>query len=117
VLSSVVTYKVMIPLHAGVPTATIEAWLETAATSLSSTAFGAAYVQACILWAASHIEPNVAMGLYTPGASICEPVAPPEGVKFLAPQDTAYWRAFLSIRNSRVATAPFFVSGLPRCVR
>lgn len=130
-MSSLTLYRAKVPAHAGVPAETVEAWLEEAAAALDSSAWGARFPQACIWWAAHHIErlpkskaPNISTAEEA-GQVSAQSYSQSDGKGSSSDlsrsyatatsgsaeeqffRTTRYGEFFLALRRSRVARAPF----------
>lgn len=117
--TSLERYRALVPAHAGVPDATVSAWLEAAARAHSASAFGAVFADAMVCWAAAMIDVDVASGaipLLGSGGDICGPLLPVEGdtKKPTRPEDSPYWQRYLGYVRSRSSTGPMRV-GPGRC--
>lgn len=105
--ASLSLYRLLIPGHAGVPDATVEAWLSMAAQRHSAAAFGAVYSSAMVFYAASGLDPLVQAGQAGALAgNVCAPAAGSTGKQAVSQQDNIYWARYLDLRGSRAAGAP-----------
>lgn len=109
-MSSLATYRAMVPAHNQVPDETITTWLALAAQRHSAAAFGQVYAAAMVAWAAAHIEPQVVAGQVGMPGAVCAP--PPAEMDQKAPPKSApsmWWTLYLDYRDSRAAGAPTHV--------
>jgi|GEM_PF-5646700 len=100
-------YRILVPAHATIASATVEAWLAMAAASHSATRWGGAYSAAMIMWAAAHLEPQRAAGVVGVVGRVCAlPADAAAAQASVSVESTTYWRLYLDYRGSRAAAAP-----------
>jgi hypothetical protein len=121
------TYRALIPAHASVSDDTVNVWLGLATRRHTASAWGAVYGEAMCFWAAHFVEKIAGSsggggsgGAVGPLVSqkdgdLSRTYAAPAAISGLSPTDdglatTEYGRAYLDLRNSRSATAPFVVT-------
>lgn len=130
--ASLTLYRRYVPAHASVSPETVELWLEEAASALGSGAWGTRFAQACVWWAAHHIErlpksgaPNISTAEEA-GQVSAQSYSQSDGAKssdlsrsyatassgsaeeqFF--RTTRYGEFYLALRHSRLARAPFAV--------
>lgn len=119
-------YRILVPGHSAVLNPTVQAWLDLAESRHTRSAWGAVYDSAMVFWAAHGIEVTPGTGAGSSDASAVGPVISQRdgdlSRTYAAPAlssgstadgslgSTRYGQQYLDLRNSRVATAPFFVS-------
>lgn len=114
-MSTIATYRAMVPAHAAVSDDLVDTWLAAAAQAHTASRWGAVYGPAMVMWAAAHIEPFVVAGDAGNRDAECENPMPavavvlgatPAKVVVPAVHDTTYWAIYLDYRASRAATKP-----------
>ena len=121
-MSTLATYRALVPAHATVQDSTIETWLELAAQAHTAARWGAVYAAAMVMWAAAHIEPLVVAGDAGDTDDQCDNPLPavmvvqgatPAKVVVPAVVDTLYWGVYLRYRASRAYAKPYHVLPWP----
>lgn len=106
-MSTLATYRALIPGHAGISDATVSAWLTMAARRHSSAAFGAVYEEAMVFFAASGLDPLVQSGqIGALTGNVCAPATNNTGKVAITQQDSIYWARYVDIRDTRSAAGP-----------
>lgn len=114
-MSTLATYRSLVPAHATVQDSIIETWLELAAQAHTAARWGAVYAAAMVMWAAAHIEPLVVAGDVGDSHDQCDNPLPavmvvqgatPAKVVIPEVEKTMYWSLYLRYRDSRAATKP-----------
>lgn len=119
-------YRSLVPEHSAVLDATIETWLGVAVRRHTAAAWGAAYGDAMVAWAAHRIQRTPGSGAPGTGSStevgaiasqrdgdLSRSYATPASTA-MTPSDaelqtTRYGQDYLAMRDSRAASGPTFV--------
>lgn len=112
--TSLALYRTLVPGHALVKDATVDVWLELAASRHTAARFGAQYEAAMIWWAAAHLEVQRLagqVGTASKGGACAPATADASASK--GPAATVaepYWTWYRDIRDSRAAGVPQRIS-------